>query len=119
MIHPTAILHPKAQLHLSVSIGPYAVVDEYVAVGANCRIGPNVHLTGHTTIGANNIFHTGCVIGDVPQDMKYKDEPTRLRIGNHSVFREHVTVHRSNREAEETVIGDNNFLMAHSHVGHN
>lgn len=76
-------------------------------------------LTGVTTIGANNQFHTGCVIGDAPQDLKYKGEPTRLRIGDQNVFREHVTVHRSSKLQEDTVVGSNNFLMAHSHVGHN
>src|SRR5207249_5608552 len=103
MIHPTAIVHPKAQLDPTVSVEPYALIDEHVIVGANCRIGPHAHLTGHTTIGANNSFHTGCVIGDAPQDLKYKGEPTRLRIGEGNVFREHVTLHRSNDEAEETV----------------
>jgi UDP-N-acetylglucosamine acyltransferase len=119
MIHPTAIIHPKAQLDATVSVGPYAIIDEHVIVGANSRIEPQVHLTGHTTIGAYNRFHTGCVIGDAPQDLKYKDEPTRLRIGDHNIFREHVTVHRSNKESEDTVIGSHNFLMAHGHVGHN
>jgi UDP-N-acetylglucosamine acyltransferase len=119
MIHPTAIIHPQAQLDPTVRAGPYALVDEHVVVGAGCWIGPQVHLTGHTNIGVNNSFHTGCVIGDAPQDLRYKNEPTRLCIGDHNVFREHVTVHRSNKEAEETIIGSHNFLMAHSHVGHN
>ncbi len=119
MIHPTAIVHPKAQLDPSVSVGPFALIDEHVTVGPNCRVGPHVYLTGIATIGADNVFHAGCVIGDAPQDLKYKDEPTRLRIGDHNTFREHVTVHRSNKENEETVIGSHNFLMAHSHVGHN
>jgi UDP-N-acetylglucosamine acyltransferase len=119
MIHPTAVIHPKAQLNSTVRVGPYAVIDEHVVVGPHCVIGPHVHLTGHTTIGADNRFHAGCVIGDAPQDLKYNDEPTRLRIGDHNVFREHVTVHRSNKLAEETLISSHNFLMAHSHVGHN
>jgi UDP-N-acetylglucosamine acyltransferase len=119
MIHPTAIVHPKAELHPSASVGPYAVIDERVVVGPNCRIGPHVHLTGHTTIGANNSFHTGCVIGDAPQDLRYRDEPTGLRIGDQNVFREHVTVHRANKETEDTVVGSQNYLMANSHVGHN
>ncbi len=119
LIHPTAILHPAAQVHPSVSVGPYAVIDAAVVVGADCRVGPQVHLTGNTTIGAGNQFHTGCVIGDAPQDLKYHGEPTRLHIGAGNVFREHVTVHRSNKLAEDTVIGSHNFLMAHSHVGHN
>src|SRR5437879_12317086 len=105
MSHPTAIIHPGAQLDPTVGVGPYALIDEHVIVGPDCRVGPHAHLTGHTTIGANNAFHTGCVIGDAPQDLKYKDEPTRLCIGDNNVFREHVTAHRSNKEPEETIIG--------------
>lgn len=119
MIHPTAIIHPKAQLDASVSVGPYAVIEQHVVLGPGCRVGPYVHLTGCTTIGAGNVFHTGCVIGDAPQDLKYADAPTRLRIGDRNVFREHVTVHRANRLEEDTVLGSDNFLMAHCHVGHN
>jgi len=119
MIHPTAIIHPRAKVDPTVRVGPYAVIDEAVQIGANCIVGPHVHLTGHTTIGANNSFHTGCVIGDAPQDLKYKGDPTRLRIGDGNVFREHVTIHRSNKLEEDTVIGSNNFFMAHSHVAHN
>lgn len=119
MIHPTAIIHPKAKLAPSVRVGPYAVIDENVEIGAECVIGPHVYLTGVTAIGARNQFHAGCVIGDAPQDLKYHGEPTRLRIGDQNVFREHVTVHRSNKLAEDTIIGSNNFLMQHSHVAHN
>jgi len=119
VIHPTAIIHPKALLDSTVSVGPYAVIDEHVVIGPNCRVGPHAHLTGHTTAGADNAFHTGCVIGEAPQDLKYHGEATRLRIGDQNIFREHVTVHRSNTAAEETVIGSHNFLMAHCHVGHN
>ncbi|HTJ00851.1 MAG TPA: acyl-ACP--UDP-N-acetylglucosamine O-acyltransferase [Dongiaceae bacterium] len=118
MIHATAIVHPQARLDVSVSVGPFAVIDANVTVGARCVIGPHVHLTGHTTIGTDNVFHTGAVIGDAPQDLKYHGEPTRLVIGDHNVFREHATVHRSNNLADETVIGAHNFLMANSHVGH-
>ena len=78
-----------------------------------------MHLTGLTTIGAQNRFHAGCVIGDAPQDLKYKDEPTRLRIGDYNVFREHVTVNCANKVEEDTVIGSHNFMMAGSHAGHN
>jgi UDP-N-acetylglucosamine acyltransferase len=119
MIHCTAVIDPKAQVDPTVTVGPYAVIDAHVTLGAHCTIGPYVHLTGHTTIGAHNSFHAGCVIGDAPQDMKYKGEPTRLRIGDHNTFREHVTIHRSNKLEEDTVLGSNNYLMAHAHVGHN
>ena len=113
------MIHPNAKIDPSVIIGAYAVIDENVIVGANCRIGPHVYLTGHTTIGANNIFHAGCVIGDAPQDLKYQGEPTRVQIGDHNTFREHVTVHRSSNVEGTTVIGSHNFLMANAHVGHN
>lgn len=119
MIHATAVIHPRAQVDSTVRVGPYAVIDEQVIVGPQCRIGPHVHLTGATRIGAYNQFHAGCVIGDAPQDLKYRGESTRLRIGDHNVFREHVTVHRSSKPDEETIIGSNNLLMAHSHAGHN
>jgi UDP-N-acetylglucosamine acyltransferase len=119
MIHPTAIIAPGAQVDPSCEIGPYAVIDADVRIGARCMVGPHVHLTGHTEIGAENRFYTGCVIGEAPQDLKYKNDPTRLRIGTANIFREHVTIHRSNKLEEDTVIGSNNFLMANSHVGHN
>ena len=119
MIHPTAIIHPKAKLDSTVQVGPFAVIDAGVELGANCVVGPHVYLTGETKIGTSNRFHAGCVIGDAPQDLKYKDEPTRLRIGDDNAFREHVTVHRSNKTAEDTVIGSRNFFMANSHVAHN
>jgi UDP-N-acetylglucosamine acyltransferase len=119
MIHPTAIIHPKAKLDATVRIGPYAVIDAGVELGANCVVGPHVYLTGETKIGANNHFHAGCVIGDAPQDLKYKGELTRLRIGDDNVFREHVTLHRSNKPGTETGVGSHNFLMANSHVAHN
>ncbi|HPC61027.1 MAG TPA: acyl-ACP--UDP-N-acetylglucosamine O-acyltransferase [Verrucomicrobiota bacterium] len=119
MIHPTAIIHPNARLDPSVQVGPYAVIDAGVQLGPECVVGPYVYLTGQTTIGRGNRFFAGCVIGEAPQDLKYANEPTRLRIGDFNVFREHVTVHRSNKLSEDTVIGSHNFLMQHSHVAHN
>ncbi len=119
MIHPTAIVDPAAELDSTADIGPYAVIEAHVVVGPHCRIGPHAHLLGRTTIGSGNVFHAGCVVGDAPQDLKYHDAPTRLRIGDHNVFREFVTVHRANQTAEDTVIGSHNFFMVNSHVGHN
>ena len=119
MIHPTAIVSPKAQLDPTVEVGPFAVIDANVSIGPGCRVGPHVYLTGHTTIGANNRFHAFAVIGDAPQDVKYNDEPTRLVIGDGNLFREAVTVHRSAKMEEATVVGSNNFLMVNSHLGHN
>ena len=119
MIHPSAIISPGAQLDSSVEVGPFSVIDGQVSLGAGCQVGPHVYLTGRTTIGPHNRFHAHCVIGDAPQDVKYKDEPTGLRIGAHNLFREGATVHRSAKPGEETVIGSHNFLMVNSHVAHN
>lgn len=119
MIHPTAIIHPQAKLGANVRVGPYAVVDADVELGADCVVGPHVYLTGVTKIGAGNQFHAGCVIGDAPQDLKYKNQPTRVSIGDHNVFREHVTVNRATTPEGATVVGSHNFLMAGAHVAHN
>jgi UDP-N-acetylglucosamine acyltransferase len=119
MIHPTALIHPKAKLDSTVQVGPYTVIDETVEIGPGCIIGPHVYITGVTIIGAENQFHAGCVIGDAPQDLKYDGAPTGLRIGDKNIFREHFTVHRSTRAGAETVIGSNNFVMQHAHVAHN
>ena len=119
MIHPSAIIDPKAKLHESVTVGPHTVIDAGVTIGEGCEIGPHAHLTGETTLGKNNRIHAGAVIGDAPQDLKYNGEPTRLCIGDDNEIREHVTVHRSNSPDEDTVIGSDNFFMAASHVGHN
>ncbi len=119
LIHPTAVIAPGAKLGSGCRVGPYAVIDVGVELGDGCEVGPGVHLTGITRIGPRNRFHAGAVIGDAPQDLKYDGTPTRLVIGSGNTFREHVTVHRSNQTAEDTVIGDGNLFMVGSHVGHN
>jgi UDP-N-acetylglucosamine acyltransferase len=119
MIHPSAVIHPQAKLNSSVRVGPHAVIDANVELGADCVVGPHVYLTGVTKIGAGNHFHAGCVIGDAPQDLKYKGAPTRVSIGDHNVFREHVTVNRSTTLEGVTAVGSHNFLMAGAHIAHN
>lgn len=119
MIHPTAIVHPQAKLDATVRVGPCAVIDAGVELGAGCVVGPHVYLTGVAQIGAGNRFHAGCVIGDAPQDLKYRGEPTRVRIGDHNVFREHVTVNRATTTDGATVVGSHNFIMAGAHIAHN
>ncbi len=118
MIHPTAVIHPQAKLGSNVQVGPHAVIDAGVQVGADCILGPNAYLTGRTIIGARNRFHAGCVIGGPPQDLKYKGDPTRLRIGDDNTFREHVTVNCSTTMEGETVLGSHILIMAGGHVGH-
>lgn len=119
MIHSTAIIHKKAQVDSSADIGPYAVIDENVKIGAKCRIGPYVHVTGHTTLGEGNVVHAHAVLGDLPQDLAYEPCESFLKIGNHNVIREMVTMHRGTKPGSETVVGDHNFFMATSHIAHN
>jgi UDP-N-acetylglucosamine acyltransferase len=119
MIHPTAMIHGSAEVPADAEVGPYTVIEAGVVMGPGCRIGPHVHLRSGTTLGAGNLIHAGCVLGDDAQDKNYRGQPTRLRIGAGNVFREHVTVHRANKPEEETVVGSQNYLMAGSHVGHN
>ena len=119
MIHPTAIIHPKASIDGTVEVGPYAVIDAGVKVGPHCRLGPHAYLTGVTEIGSRNIFHAGSVIGGTPQDLKYKGDPTTLRVGDDNVFREHVTVNCATELGEDTVVGSNYLLMAGVHIAHN
>jgi UDP-N-acetylglucosamine acyltransferase len=116
-IHPTAIIDPDARLADDVTVGPYAVIEGPVTLGPGCRVGPHAHLIGPLTLGRNNLVHTGVVLGDRPQHMKFTDAPTGVVIGDGNVFREHVTVH-SGSLPEGTRVGDNNFLMVNSHVAH-
>ncbi len=118
-IHPTALVDSGAEIGDRCEIGPWSVIEAEVVLGEGCRVGPHVHLRGPMVIGRENRIHTGCVLGDDPQDFKFQNQPTRLVIGDRNVFREHVTIHRSNSLEEDTVIGDRNYFMASSHVGHN
>lgn len=119
MIHASAYVSPEASLAADVEVGPFAVIDAGVRLGAGCKVGPGVYLTGETTVGSNNVFHAGAVIGDAPQDLKYRDEPTRLVIGDGNVFREHVTVHRSTKADGATIVGSHGLFMAGCHIAHN
>lgn len=119
-IHPTAIVHKNARLDASVDVGPNVVIDEHVTIGPGTRILANAYLTGYTEIGRDNQIHMGAVIGHEPQDLKF-DRTCRsyLKIGDRNVFREYCTVHRGTEPGSSTVIGDDNYLMGLSHVGHN
>ena len=119
-IHPTAIIHPKAQLDSSVEVGPQAIIEEHVKIGAGTRVWANAYITGYTEIGRDNQIHMGAVIGHEPQDLKFdRNCRSYLKIGDRNVFREYCTVHRGTDPESATVIGNDNFLMVSSHVGHN
>lgn len=118
-IHPTATVHPEARVGPSCVIGPGAVIEAHVELGEGCEVGPWVQIAGWTRVGRRNRFHAGAVIGDLPQDLRFKGGETWLEIGDDNIFREHVTIHRSNKPGEPTRVGNHCFLMANSHVGHN
>jgi UDP-N-acetylglucosamine acyltransferase len=119
MIHPTAIVHPGAEIGADVQIGPYAVIGEHVKIGRGTTVGPSAVIEGWTEIGENNrIFHL-CSVGAIPQDLKYRGEETYLKIGNGNIIREFATIHLGTVTGDgETTIGDNNLFMAYSHVAH-
>jgi UDP-N-acetylglucosamine acyltransferase len=119
MIDPRAVISPQATIAADVQIGPFTVIGADVVIGAGTWIGPHAVINGPTRIGANNKIYQFASLGDAPQDKKYNGEPTRLEIGDRNVFRESVTVNRgTTHDKGVTRIGDDNLLMAYSHVAH-
>jgi UDP-N-acetylglucosamine acyltransferase len=118
-IHPTAIVHPAAVIPQSCTIGPYCVVGEHVVLGEDCELISHVVLDGHAQFGAHNRVYSFAALGVAPQDLKYKNEPTRLEVGDGNVFREGVTVSRGTAGGGGiTRIGSNCLIMAYAHIGH-
>ena len=117
--HPTAVIHPQAQIACSVTVGPYTVIGENVEIGEDCEVMSHGVIEGPAKIGRRNrIFHYAAV-GLPCQDLKYRGEPTRLEIGDDNVLREFITVHRGTVDGGGvTRIGDHNFLMAYVHIAH-
>jgi UDP-N-acetylglucosamine acyltransferase len=119
-IHPTAIVSPRADLDSTVEVGPYAIIEDNVRIGAGTRVMAHAHITGYTEIGRNNEIHMGAVIGHEPQDLKFnRATVSYTRIGDRNVFREYTTVHRPTDPEAATIIGNDCYLMATAHVGHN
>lgn len=118
-IHPTAQVHPKAELGKDVEIGAFSFIDKDVKMGEGTIVKNNVTITGHTTLGRDNKVFPGACIGLEPQDLKYHGEDTRLLIGDHNVIRECVTINTGTEVGGGlTLIGNENFFMACSHVAH-
>ncbi len=118
-IHPSAVVSPKAELGEGVKIGPFSIIGDNVSIGTDTDIGPHVVIEGNTKIGRGNTIYPFVTIGTPPQDTGYKSEDTRVIIGDKNIIREYSTVHRATtKEKWETVIGNDNFLMAFSHVAH-
>jgi len=117
-IHPTAIVHPDAVLGEGVEIGPWAIVEGTVTIGARTKVGPRVTIEGHTTIGEDNVIFTGAVVGSLTQDKKADGGVSYLRIGDRNTIREYATLNPGTLNGTETVIGNDNLLMAYAHVAH-
>jgi UDP-N-acetylglucosamine acyltransferase len=118
-IHSSAIVHPKAKLGSGVSVGPYSIVGADVVIGDHCKIENHVTVDGHTTLGKNVHVFPSAVVGGVPQDLKYRGEPTTLTVGDNTVIRECATLHIGTElGGGKTVVGSDNLIMAYVHVAH-
>lgn len=119
MIHETAQIHSQAEIHPSVEVGPWCIVGPGVKIGQGTQLKSHVVIEGRTTIGENNTFYPFCVIGGIPQDLKYKGEDTQLIIGNNNTIRESVTMNLGTEQGGGlTQLGDHNLVMAYVHFGH-
>ncbi|RTL54926.1 MAG: acyl-ACP--UDP-N-acetylglucosamine O-acyltransferase [Rhodocyclaceae bacterium] len=119
MIHPSALVHPKAKLGVGVSVGPFSVIGEHVEIGDRTEIASHVSITGHTRIGEDNRFFSYGAIGGEPQDKKYKGEPTRLEIGDRNTIREFCTFNCGTvQDGGITRLGNDNWIMAYVHLAH-
>lgn len=118
VIHPTAIVHPDAELDSGVEVGPYSIIEGTVRVGSGTKIGARVTLEGHTTIGRGCEIFTGAVIGSVTQDKKYKGGRSFVVIGNENRIREYVTINPGTEDGQETRLGNQCLVMAYAHIAH-
>ena len=117
-VHSLAVVDPSAELDSGVEVGPFCVVEAGVVIGKETKLESHSVIKSGTTLGAENYIGHGVVLGADPQDRKYKNEPTYLHIGDHNMIREYVTIHRATGEGNTTTVGNDNFLMAYSHLGH-
>ena len=118
-IHPTAVIDPTARIAESAEIGPLCVIGADVEIGARTRLMANIYAEGPTWIGEDNLFYPYTTVGVASQDMKYKGERAETRIGSRNRIREFVTIHRGTEGGGAlTKIGDDNLLMAYTHVAH-
>lgn len=118
-IHESSIVSPGAELGEKVEVGPFSIIEDGVTVGDGCRIGAHCVIKRGVSMGARNILDVGVVLGADPQDVKYSGEESFVRIGDGNLMREYVTIHRATGEGAATEVGDENFLMAYAHLGHN
>jgi UDP-N-acetylglucosamine acyltransferase len=119
LIHPTAIVDPSAKIGEGTKVGPYSIIGPNVVLGRDNNVGPHVVIDGRTTIGDGNTVFQFASVGAIPQDLKYRGEPSELIIGNRNIIRESVTLQPGTTGGGmSTKIGDQNLFMANTHVGH-
>ena len=119
MIHATAIIDPKAELDSNVNIGPYAIIEKNVAIGSGTTVGSHVVIQPYVTIEQDCRIFQYAAIGAPPQSLKFKGEKTYVKIGRGSIVREFVTIHRGTEFGGGlTEVGEENFLMAYTHIAH-
>ena len=118
MVHSTAVISKKATIGSNVTIGPFCVVGDNVNIGDGCELKSHVVIDGHTDIGEDNVFFPFAAIGQQTQDLKFKSDPTYLKIGHRNTFRESTTIHRSTVAETPTTIGNDNNFLAYAHVAH-
>lgn len=118
MNHPSSLVHARAKIHPSASIGPWCIVEEDVEIGENVVLECRVRVCRGTRIGSSTIVYDGAVLGASPQDLKYHGERTFLEIGSSCTIREYCTLNRGTVATGRTIIGDHSLIMAYSHVGH-
>lgn len=118
MISPLANVSPKAKIGQNVTIEAFATVYEDVVIGDNTRIHPNAIIYPDTNIGSNCQIFPGALVGIVSQDLKYKGEKAKTVIGNHTILREYVTVHKGTADRMLTSVGDHCLIMAYAHIAH-
>ncbi len=119
-VHPTAIVDPNAKLGANVEIGPFSIIGPDVTIGEKTIVQSHVVIEGEVAIGRGNFIGHGAIIGVPPQDVSFStDRRTKVEIGNDNIIREYCTIHRGSPDGSATKIGDQNFLMAGAHIGHN
>lgn len=117
-IHPTAIVSEKAQIATDVEIGPYVIIEDCVKIARRVKILSHAHILNQTSIGEDCQIHMGAILGHLPQMRKEIASPGQLIIGRRNIFREYTTIHRSTQKEAATVIGNDNYFMAFSHLAH-
>jgi UDP-N-acetylglucosamine acyltransferase len=118
-IHETALVDRRAEIDSDVEIGPYSLVGKHVRIGKGCRVKSHVVIEGRTTLGEGNVLFQFATVGSVPQDLKYKGEPSELIIGNYNTIREFVSLNPGTAGGGMvTRLGDGNLLMMYCHIAH-